>query len=409
MNIYGVVILAALLVNFVVGAVSDLLNMRALRRPLPEELAGLYEADAYAKSQEYTGARTRLGLLQASFDLVLLLVFWFSGGFNYLDTQVHALGYGPLVSGLLYIGALLLAKVTLALPFSFYSTFVLEERFGFNRTTVAVFAADFCKGLLLGVLLGGPLVAAVLFLFEWGGPGAWIYGWLVTAVFLVFVQFVAPSWIMPIFNTFTPLEDGELKGRIMAYADSVAFPLENVFVMDGSRRSSKSNAFFTGFGRHKRIALFDTLIQRHSVSELVAVLAHEIGHYKKRHIQQGLVLSVLHMGALLFLLSIFMTSQGLFEAFYMEQGSVHAGLIFFGLLLTPLDMVLSVLLNALSRRNEFEADRFAARTWDGSALVSALKKLAVDNLSNLTPHWFHVFLHYSHPPLLQRIKALNVG
>ncbi|MDP2104798.1 MAG: M48 family metallopeptidase, partial [Desulfobulbaceae bacterium] len=253
-----------------------------------------------------------------------------------------------------------------------------------------------------------PLVAALLFFFEWAGGAAWLYGWVLTTAFIVIVQFVAPTWIMPLFNTFTPLADGELRERIMNYARSVGFSLENVFVIDGSKRSSKSNAFFTGFGRHKRIALFDTLIARHSVPELVGILAHEIGHYKKHHIVQGMVISIAHLGVMLYLLSLSLGSQGLFDAFGMSHRSVYGGLVFFGLLLTPLELALSLLMNRLSRKNEFEADRFASQTTgSGEDLVLALKKLSVHNLANLTPHPFYVTLHYSHPPLLARIAAIR--
>jgi len=237
---------------------------------------------------------------------------------------------------------------------------------------------------------------------------AWLWCWGAVTVFTLFVQFIAPTWIMPLFNKFTPLGEGELREAIFAFADSVGFSLQNVFVMDGSKRSSKSNAFFTGFGRNKRIALFDTLIEKQTVAELVGVLAHEIGHYKKKHIFQGMAISIVHTGVMLYLLSIFVSHPGLFAAFQMEHSSVYAGMIFFGLLFTPLDMVLSPLMSMLSRYNEFEADRFAGeKTGRPQSLIDALKKLSVDNLANLTPHPFYVLLHYSHPPLLQRIAALR--
>jgi len=244
-------------------------------------------------------------------------------------------------------------------------------------------------------------------LFEYVGYYAWVYCWLAVTAFSLIMQYVAPTLIMPLFNKFTPLEPGELKEAILNYARSVGFPITNVFVIDGSRRSSKSNAFFTGFGRNKRIALFDTLIKKHTVSELVAVLAHEIGHHKKKHILQGTIINILHTGVLFFVLSIFLGSPGLYDAFYMEQQSIYSGIVFFGLLYTPLEMVLSVIMHALSRKNEYEADRFAAQTIQHPQhLVEALKKLHAGNLSNLTPHPFYVFLNYSHPPLLQRMRAI---
>jgi STE24 endopeptidase len=410
MNIYGAIILVALLGNFVVGIIADWLNLRALAPELPAEFAGVYDSGKYAASQAYTRVKTRFGFVTGTFDLALLLLFWQVGGFNYLDQLVRGWGYGVVATGLLFTGILLLAKTLLGLPFSIYSTFVIEERFGFNRTSPATFLADLLKGVALTIVLGGPLLAAVLWLFATAGPLAWLWCWAAVSLFTLLVQFVAPTWIMPLFNKFTPLAEGELRRAIFAFAESVDFPLRNVFVMDGSKRSSKSNAFFTGFGRNKRIALFDTLINNHTVPELVGVLAHEIGHYQKKHILQGLVIGILHTGVMLYLLAIFVSHPGLFAAFYMEHSSVYAGMIFFGLLLTPIELVLSLLMNLLSRHNEFAADAFAAEhTGAPASMIGALKKLSVHNLANLTPHPFYVFIHYSHPPLLQRITALRAA
>ena len=408
MNIYALIILIALAVNYMLELVSDILNLRALSSDLPEEFKDLYDAEGYKKSQEYTMVQTKFGFITGVFDLVILLVFWFTGGFNYFDILIRDLGFGSITTGLLYIGVLMCIKMIISLPFSVYSTFVIEERFGFNKTTPKTFILDIIKGVFLAVLIGGPFLAAILGMFEFQGASAWFYCWIIATIFILCIQFIAPTWIMPLFNKFTPLEDGELKESILNYAKSVNFSLENIFVMDGSRRSSKSNAFFSGFGKHKRIALFDTLIEKHTVPELVAILAHEIGHYKKKHILQGMVIGIVHMGIMLFLLSIFVSHKGLFDAFYMETPSVYSGLIFFGLLFSPIEMVMSILLQILSRKNEYEADRFASETTgETKEMIGALKKLSVDNFSNLTPHPFYVFLHYSHPPLLERIKAIR--
>jgi len=410
MNVYGLIILAALLANFILETVSDWLNLGALDPQLPSEFAEVYDSEKYARSQEYTRTKTRFGFITGTFDLVLLLLFWQLGGFNYLDQLVRNWGMGAVLTGLAFTGLLLLAKTVISLPFSIYSTFVIEERFGFNRTTPTTFIGDLFKGIMLAVILGGPLLGAVLWFFETTGSMAWLWCWGAVTLFTLIVQFIAPTWIMPLFNEFTPLQEGELRQAIFAFADKVDFSLQNVFIMDGSKRSSKSNAFFTGFGRNKRIALFDTLIDNHSVPELVGVLAHEIGHYKKKHILQGMAISIIHTGVMLYLLSIFIGHQGLFAAFGMEQSSVYAGMIFFGLLFTPIEMVLSPLMNLLSRHNEFEADAFAARhTGTPESMISALKKLSADNLANLTPHPFYVLLHYSHPPLVRRIAALRTS
>jgi len=408
MNVFSIIILVTLILEFALELVANLLNLKALKLELPPTLEGVYKAKDYRKSQEYIRATTRFGLVGSTFTLFLLLAFWFSGGFNYFDQVVRAWGFVPVVSGLLYIGILLLAYGLLTLPFSIYGTFVIEERFGFNRTTARTFFLDRVKGLGLALLLGGPLLVGILALFEYAGTYAWLYCWAAVTIFSLVMQYVAPTWIMPLFNKFTPMKSGELKEAILRYARSVNFPIKNVLVMDGSRRSSKSNAFFTGFGRNKRIALFDTWIEKHNVPETVAVLAHEIGHYKKKHVLQGLIIGILHTGVIFFLLSLFLGSLGLYQAFYMTQPSIYAGLLFFGLLYTPIVLVLSIALQMISRKNEYEADRFAAETIDEpSRLIDALKKLFATNLSNLTPHPFYVFLNYSHPPLLQRVQAIQ--
>lgn len=406
-NIYFIVILAAILAEFIIGVIADILNLRALKLEVPQELKGIYEPAAYRKSQEYTRVNTRFSLITGTFHLLVLLVFWFVGGFNYLDQVVRAWNLIVPLTGVLYLGILGLAYSIISLPFSIYSTFVIEERFGFNRTTVRTFILDHLKSLALGAVLGVPLLMGIISLFYYTGAYAWVYCWIVVTLYSLIVQLILPTWIMPLFNKFTPIEEGDLKDAIMRYATSTEFSLKNVFVMDGSKRSSKSNAFFTGFGRNKRVALFDTFIANHTIDEIVAVLAHEIGHYKKKHIPQGIVISIVHSGIVLFLLSIFLNTTGLYAAFLMDYQPVYAGLLFFSLLYTPIELILSIVMNILSRKNEYEADAFAAATIeDRHSLINALRKLSSDNLSNLTPHPFYVFLNYSHPPLLQRIRSM---
>jgi STE24 endopeptidase len=408
MNIYGVVILFTILFSYIVGIITELLNLRALRDELPEEFMGVYDAEKYKKSQEYTRVKTRFGFVTATFGIAITLAFWFAGGFNYLDQVVRGWQFHPILAGLTYIGILVFARSIISLPFSIYATFVIEERFGFNKTTPRTFILDLLKGTLLAIVLGGPLLAGILAFFQYTGELAWLYCWIAATVFTLVVQFIAPTWIMPLFNKFTPLSEGELRQAIFAYAEKVKFPLKNLFVIDGSKRSTKSNAFFTGFGKNKRIALFDTLIEKHTTGELVAVIAHEIGHYKKKHIIRGMIISIAHMGVVFFLLSIFLTHEGLFDAFYMVNMSTSTGLIFFGMLYSPIELILSVFMQIVSRKHEYEADRFAAETTrDPQSMVEALKKLSVHNLSNLTPHPFYVFLNYSHPPVLERIRALR--
>ncbi|MBD3305132.1 M48 family metalloprotease [candidate division KSB3 bacterium] len=408
MNIYAGIILWTLLVSYGVELIADMLNLRALNPNVPAEFQDVYDAEAYRKSQEYTRVNTRFGVMSSTFHLLVTLLFWFSGGFNWLDQIVRGWGLHPILTGLFYIGILVFVKIVLSLPFSIYDTFVIEERFGFNTTTPRTFIIDLLKSLGLAIIIGGPLLAGVLAFFEYAGAYAWLYCWIVTTIVMLFLQLIAPTWILPLFNKFTPLEAGELREKIFAYADSVNFPLDNIFVMDGSKRSTKSNAFFTGFGKRKRIALFDTLIEGHTIPELVAVLAHEIGHYKKKHVLQHTIINILHAGVMFYLLSIFLSHEGLFDAFYMEQTSIYAGLIFFGMLYTPIELILSVVLQLFSRKHEYEADRFAAQTTQPpDAMIDSLKQLSVHNLSNLTPHPFYVFLHYSHPPMLERVRAIR--
>lgn len=407
MNIFALIILATLLVDFSLNLIADFYNMRSLDQGLPDEFSDVYDEETYEKSQEYTKERTRFGILTSAFNLILLVVFWFAGGFQWLDEIVRSWELGVIWTGLVYIGILILAKSILSLPFSVYSTFVIEEKYGFNKTTPRTFVLDLVKGLGLGILLGGPLLAGILSFFTFIDQYAWLYAWATVTAFTLFVQFIAPTWIMPIFNDFEPLEDGDLRQKIRDYADKVNFAMEGVYVMDGSKRSSKSNAFFTGFGKNKRIALYDTLIENHEDNELVAVLAHEIGHYKKKHIIKNMAISIIQTGIMFFLLSVFLNSQGLYDAFYMDQASIYAGLIFFGMLYAPIDMITSIFMQVLSRKYEFEADEFASTTYQKEPMIEALKKLSKDNLSNLTPHPFYVFLNYSHPPVLQRIKAIR--
>ena len=408
MNLFSYIIIAALFLNFLIGTIADVLNLKALKYKVPPDLEGLYKPNEYQKSQEYIRSQSRFDFVTYSFGLLIILLFWFMGGFNFLDQIVRSWGFGAIVNGLCYVGVLVIAYQLLTLPFSVYATFVIEERFGFNKTTPRIFITDILKGLALAVLLGGPLLAGILALFEYAGNYTWLYCWLIVTIYMIVMQFVAPIWIMPLFNKFTPMESGELKDAIKDCAHSAGYDVHNIFVMDGSKRSTKTNAFFTGIGRTRRIALFDTLISKHTIPEIVAVLAHEIGHYKKKHVLQGMVIGIAHTGLVLYLLSILLDSPGLYQAFFMDQSSIYAGLLFFGLLYTPVEMVLSIALQIFSRRNEYEADRFAAETTDEPAsLVDALKKLATENLSNLTPHPFYVFLNYSHPPLLQRIQAIQ--
>jgi len=407
MNGYLVFILALLVFNWLLSLVVETLNVRNLSTKIPEEFQGTYDDEKYAQSQRYLRENTRFGQIQSAIMLPLTIAFILLGGFGWVNGIAQAASDKMIVQGLVFGGILLLASQIVGLPFSIYDTFVIEEKYGFNKTTAKTFVADLLKGLLLTLLLGAPIFALILWIFS-AVPHAWFWAWVALAAIQLFVMFIAPVAILPLFNKFTPLGEGELRSAIEKFAAGQQYTLSGIFKIDGSKRSTKSNAFFTGFGKTKRIALFDTLIENHSTSELIGVLAHEIGHCKLGHIKQGIAISLASSLLMFFILSLFITKAGLYAAFGIEGSPLYAGFIFFGFLYAPIGMVLGLVGNILSRKHEFEADAFAAKTTrTPGEMVAALKKLSVDNLSNLTPHPLKVFLEYSHPPVLERIKALR--
>jgi STE24 endopeptidase len=408
MNIYLLIILSALIGEFLLRTLVRVLNLKALDPGLPNEFQGYYDEEKYARSQEYTRVNTRFAFFTTSFDLIVILVFILFGGFNFVDQIIRGFGLSTLPSGLAFFGILFFASDLISTPFSLYQNFVIEENFGFNKMTLKTFILDKLKGYLLTLALGGVFLTAILFFFEKTGEYGWLYAWGIIGLFMILIQPLFTLVIAPMFNKFTPLEKGELRTAIENYAQKVGFPLSRIDVMDGSKRSAKSNAYFSGFGKQKRIALFDTLLEKHSNDEMVAILAHEVGHYKKHHIKVGILISILHTGLLFWLLSIFIDNPGLFEAFQMKEISVYGGLTFFMILYSPVELVLSVIMNAVSRRNEFQADAYSAKTTEKSEhLISGLKNLSVSNLGNLTPHSLSVLLDHSHPPVLERITALK--
>ena len=408
MNIYLLIILSVLIGEFLLRTLVRVLNLNSLDPGLPNEFQGYYDEEKYARSQEYTRVNTRFAFFTTSFDLIVILVFILFGGFNFVDQIIRGFGLSTLPSGLAFFGILFFASDLISTPFSLYQNFVIEEDFGFNKMTLKTFILDKLKGYLLTLALGGVFLTAILFFFEKTGEYGWLYAWGIIGLFMILIQPLFTLVIAPMFNKFTPLEKGELRTAIENYAQKVGFPLSRIDVMDGSKRSAKSNAYFSGFGKQKRIALFDTLLEKHSNDEMVAILAHEVGHYKKHHIKVGILISILHTGLLFWLLSIFIDNPGLFEAFKMKEISVYGGLTFFMILYSPVELVLSVIMNAVSRRNEFQADAYSAKTTEKSEhLISGLKNLSVSNLGNLTPHSLSVLLDHSHPPVLERITALK--
>ncbi len=394
-------------IGFLFDKLTSWLNVRQKVPQVPATLQGVLDQDKLSEGKAYQKANYNFGLLSGtlSFFITLALLIW--GGFGWLDVWVSQ-WVGPMIlQSLVFFGLLFIGADILSIPFDYYHTFKIEEDFSFNKTSRKTFFVDKIKGYLVGIIIGGVLLALLLWLIHELGEGFWIYFWAVASLFMVLINMFYTSWILPLFNKLTPLEEGELKSKIMEYASSVGFSLENVFVMDGSKRSTKANAFFSGFGKKKKVVLFDTLIEQHQPEELVAVLAHEIGHFKKKHIIQSMVISVIQVGVMLFVLSLFVNNPEISKAMGGERLAVHLNLIGFALLFSPISTVLGIFMNLLSRKNEFEADRFAKETYDGKPLASALKTLSVKTLTQINPHPMHVFVNYSHPPLMQRLARLE--
>ena len=401
-------ILSGLIGYYLLDSVAKILNIKNLQDEVPSEFVGIYESSRYRQSQDYLRVKTRFELISATFDLGCLLLFWGFGGFERLDVWLKTLHQGPVITGLLYLGILAAARELLELPLEAYATFVIEQQFGFNRATLKTFVLDRLKGwALAGVLLVGFLTL-VLNLLERFGPQIWPLAWLISAAVSILLVYLAPTFILPLFFKFSPLPAGPLRDGVLTYCQKQRFPLRDLLVIDGSRRSSKANAFFTGFGKNKRIALFDTLIENHTVPELIAVLAHEVGHFKRRHVIQHFVFAQINLCFVFVLASLCLSRPELYAAFGVTHPSYYIGFALFSLLIQPLAIILGVVVNSWSRRHEYQADRFAAEsTGESGSLVLALKKLSKDSLSNLTPHPLLVGLHFSHPPVLERIRALQ--
>ncbi|QOI97599.1 MAG: M48 family metallopeptidase [Flammeovirgaceae bacterium] len=393
-------------ISFLFDQVLDYLNLKAMRTEVPDEVASFYDEEKYARAQAYHRELARFGFLASTFSFVLSMAMLLLGGFGWIDGLLRTVTESTILLALLFFMVIGVASDLLTLPFQWYSTFVIEEKFGFNKTTVKTFIADKLKGYILGALIGGSLLSALLYLIQTLGEQFWIWFAAIAALFMLFMNMFYTSLIVPLFNKLTPLPEGELRSAIEAYSKKINFPIGNVFVIDGSKRSKKANAFFSGIGSKKKIVLYDTLIANHTTDELVAVLAHEVGHYKKKHIIWGYVLSVVQVAFTLFILSQMVFNENLSLALGGSQWAIHLNLLVFTILFSPISGITGLFMNMYSRRNEFEADAFAKETFSGEALASALKKLSVDNLSNLYPHPAYVFFHYSHPPLLKRLEKM---
>ena len=401
------IIIGILLFDYLLDKLLGSLNAKHYNDELPKELKNVYQKDEYKKSQEYKLTNYKFGNISTLFSLILTLVFLFFEGFKMVDDFAKSISNTPIIIALIFFGIIMIASDIITTPFAYYQTFVIEEKFGFNKSSVKLFFSDKLKGWLMGALIGGAILSLIIWFYEFAGSNFWIYAWVLVTIFSLFMNMFYAKLIVPIFNKQTPLEEGELKNKIATYAQKVGFKLENVFVIDGSKRSSKANAYFSGFGKEKRITLYDTLIKDLSEEEIVAVLAHEVGHYKRKHIIYNLILSTAITGFTLWLLSQFISSPLLSKALGVETPSFHIGMIAFGMLYSPISEITSLLMNILSRKFEYQADNYAKETYNTDDLINSLKKLSKNSLSNLTPHPTYVWFNYSHPSLLQRIVNLK--
>lgn len=401
------VIVVFLCVDFLIERILESLNRSAMSPRLPESLRGIYDEREYSRFQNYKRENDRFGLLSSSFSFLVTLIFLCAGGFGWYNAWITDITDSVLWQTLLFMGGLALISGLIGLPFDWYATFHIEEKYGFNKTTPKIYLADLIKGMLVSAVVGGVLLAAIVGFYIWIGDRFWLYAWGLITVFSVFMSMFYSQLIVPLFNKQTPLENGVLRDKIQAFALKAGFKLDNIYVIDGSKRSTKANAYFTGLGPKKRIVLYDTLIQDLTGDEIVAVLAHEVGHYKKRHTLQFMAASVLQTGFILWLFSLCVNQPALSEALGGDGNYFQLGLVAFVLLYSPVGMILGLFMNMWSRKNEYEADAYAATQGQGEALVAGLKKISVKSLSNLTPHPAYEWVYYSHPSLLKRIGAIR--
>ncbi len=401
------IIVAIIIIDFIIDKVLDTLNAKHFDDAIPKELQDVYDKNEYEKSQRYKKERYRFGMITSTFSVLLMLAFLFFDGFAYVDSVAGSITENSILIALIFFGIILFASDLLTLPFSWYSTFVIEEKYGFNKTTKATFFLDKLKSWVLMAVVGGGILALIVWFYNITQEEFWWYTWILVTVFTLFVTMFYAKLIVPLFNKQTPLPEGSLRSKIENYAEKVGFKLHNIFVIDGSKRSTKANAYFSGFGSEKRITLYDTLINDLEEEEIVSVLAHEVGHYKKKHVFANITASIITTGFTLWLLSLFVGNPVLSKALGVSEPNFHIGLIAFGILYSPISEVTGLIMNYLSRKFEYQADDFAKNTYNAEALISGLKKLSRTSLSNLTPHKAYVFMHYSHPTLLQRYKNLQ--
>jgi len=400
-------ILFILIGEFILATVMNYLNAQRFKDPIPSELKDVYNTEEYHKSQAYKLTNYKFGIITSIFSLTLILVFLFFDGFAWVDDVAQSQSDNMILQALIFFGIVMIGSDILNIPFSYYKTFVIEEKFGFNKTTKSTFLIDKLKQWAMTIVVGGGILSLVIWFFQWAESNFWLYTWALITLFTLVLNLFYSKLIVPLFNKQEPLEAGSLKEKIENYAAQVGFDLQHVFVINGSKRSTKANAYFSGFGKEKRVTLYDTLINDLEEEEIVAVLAHEVGHYKRKHIIYNLTTSILLTGFMLFLLSLFINNPEVSLAIGVDRPSFHAALIGFGILYSPISEITGIIMNHFSRKFEYQADNFAKNTYAATPLVTSLKKLSKNSLSNLTPHPAYVFMHYSHPPLIDRIRNLK--
>ena len=401
------VFIIILLIKYALDTIINNLNAKHFNDTLPNEVSGVYEINDYQKSQSYKKTNHNFNILTSLFSLIITLCFFFFNGFSIVDTFAKGISDNSIIITLIFFGIIIIGSDIISLPFSLYRTFVIEEKFGFNKTTKKTFFLDKLKGLFITITIGGTILGLITWFYEFTGGYFWLYTWGLVTFFSLFMNMFYSKLIVPLFNKQIPLKEGNLKNAIKKYTNSVGFKLNNVFVINGSKRSTKANAYFSGFGNQKRITLYDTLINDLTDEEIVAVLAHEVGHYKKKHIIYNFFTSVIITGFTLFLLSLFINTPVFSLALGVSSPSFHIGLIAFGILYSPISAITGMFMNFMSRKFEYQADNYAKNTYASEPLISSLKKLSKNSLSNLTPHFLYVFIHHSHPTLFNRIKNLK--
>jgi STE24 endopeptidase len=401
------IIIGIISIKFLFDTFINALNSKHFNDAIPKELEDIYNNEEYIKSQEYKKANYKFSLLTSTFSIVTTLLFFVFDGFKFVDNLAKSISNNTILTALIFFGIIIFLSDILSLPFYYYKTFTIEEKFGFNKTTKKTFAVDKIKSWLMILIIGGGLLALVIWFYQLTTSDFWLYTWALISLFTILMNLFYSKLIVPLFNKQTPLEDGELKTAIESFAKEIGFKLDNIFIIDGSKRSTKANAYFSGFGSQKRITLFDTLINDLEIDEIIAVLAHEVGHYKRKHIIYNLLLSIISTGFTFFILSLLIGNETLSQALGVETASFHIGLIAFAILYSPISEITSLFMNALSRKFEYQADNYAKEHFEAEALISSLKKLSKNSLSNLTPHHLYVKIHYSHPTLFQRILNLK--